>query len=239
MEFLGDIRDIIIKTLPFVPAILDAFKSLAGGMSETKAIDQSSTAADVDRVLEEFNNYKKMIHQETEKLAKGVQDELMNYIDECLTHLSQHQKVLDKYSIRIGRIERKLKEIGADSKSDLEKEIDENVSFNNGEIQSIIRMMPGNQKQQAMTEFMQKTFEKVLENYCKKVRGRLTDIYEEIDESIVRTVESVTVETERIFQKLEDLKNNMDEEGVERLQQESIDLFSKLNVMEKVLTEAN
>lgn len=234
---MGWFGDLLVKALPFVPAILDAFKSLAGGMSETKAIDQSSTAADVDRVLEEFNNYKKMIHQETENLAKGVQDELMSYIDECLTHLSQHQKVLDKYSIRIGRIERKLKEIGTDSKRDLEKEIDDNVSFNNGEIQSIIRMMPGNQKQQAMTEFMQKTFEKVLENYCRKVRGRLTDIYEEIDESIVRTVESVTVETERICQKLEDLKNNMDEEGVERLQQESIDLFSKLDVIEKKVKE--
>lgn len=234
---MGWFGDLLNKVLPFVPVILDAFKSLAGGMSETKAIDQSSTAEDVDRVLEEFNNYKKMIHQETEKLAKGVQDELMSYIDECLTHLSQHQKVLDKYSIRIGRIERKLKEIGADSKRDLEKEIDENVSFNNGEIRSIIRMSPGNQKQQAMTEFMQKTFEKVLDNYCKKIRSRLTDIYEEIDESIVRTIESVTVETEHIFRKLEDLKNNMDEEGVERLQQESIDLFSKLNVMEKVVTE--
>lgn len=234
MGFLGDI---LIKTLPFVPAIIGAFKSLAEGMSETKAVGPSSTAEDVDRVLEAFNNYKKMIHQETEKLAKGVQDELMSYIDECLTHLSQHQKVLDKYSIRIGRIERKLKEIGVDSKRDLEKEIDENVSFNNGEIRSIIRMSPGNQKQQAMTEFMQKTFEKVLENYCRKVRGRLTDIYEEIDESIVRTVESVTVETERICQKLEDLKNNMDEEGVERLQQESIDLFSKLDVIEKKVKE--
>lgn len=226
------------KIAPYIPVVLDLAKTLMGDIGERKPVDASSTADDIGQLVKEFESYKADICSKIFQMETEVQKEVQHYIDECIEELSAHEGVLKKYDIRLHRIENHLKKINTDLKKNLEADIDKEVSMGNQEFMSILRMLPGKRKQDAMGSFIEKTFRKILDQYYVKIKEKLSDLSEELEERILMAVKTVVIDIKHQFKEMEALKNDKNQEKAKIIAQESEEIFAECDVLEKVLVEA-
>lgn len=232
-----DVTKIGRNILKYIPFVLDIYNALTRNVGESKPVDHSSSAEDIDTLIEEFEKYKSMIYPEISKMEGIVQDEVSGYVKDCVECLEQYQEILGKYSIHLGKVKQRLKEINASLEKDLEEQLDKELSLNNRDLLLILRMMPGKRKQESMELFMQKTFGKVLDEYCFKIRKKLANIYEEIEEKVMTAVNSVIFDIGQYSKKIELIKDDENKENVNKIKQEAIFSIADCTVLEKILTE--
>lgn len=64
-------------------------------------------------------------------------------------------------------------------------------------------MMPGVKKEQAMSEFLNKSLKEVLDQYCTDFELNLTDLFEDVEEEIVQAVGNIGERAEKQYKTLE------------------------------------
>lgn len=237
MSIINKVTGLLKKIGPLIPIAVEAAKSLAGSIAQIKPIDNSSSAEDVDNLVAEFDDFRTTVYQESSKLENGVQNAIGNYIEEYIIYLQNNGDVLSKYSIRVGKIEQRLREMEADIKNDLKEEVDKEITLNNRELQSVLCMIPGRRKQEAMSCFVENMFDRILDKYCVKINKRLSAISEEVEDKILGVVDRVVADTGQFYNKLELLKDDRDSNNAAEIAKEAVYSFVECDVVEHIFTE--
>ena len=109
------------------------------------------------------------------------------------------------------------------------------ITLSNQELRDVIRMIPGNQKEQAMNEFADRVFREALDTYCQHIREELSVFFEEIEEGVLSVIEAAKETADRNSRELENINADNCEEQSERIIANANDLIIDCSVAEYVL----
>lgn len=217
------------KVLPMIlnglKGIPDLLKNIWGALTSQPAkaislldsVTRDATVSDVNQVMQVFENYKDAVGQETAKVEQAVYGEVESFLDNLKAILESNKETLDKYHVRLDRIDRRMKRILSKINGSLDYEISKDITLSNPNCRRIMEMVPGTRKEQEMNEFLQNVLRDGLENLCGSLKDTLNDIFEELDEELPGVVEERSLEMKRCMDELENLNvdNYMEEkEGV-------------------------
>ncbi|MCI6733159.1 MAG: hypothetical protein MR487_12730 [Lachnospiraceae bacterium] len=215
------------KVIRVVKTVFDIITNkLPKDISNMDSVNSKSSADEISRVSEIFQKYRAEIYQQTSDIEKSVYDEVNYYMDELLLLLEQKEDVLQKYSIRTKRIEKKIQKILAGVNGSIDRELANYISLDNSECKEILKMIPGSKKDEAMSEFTKNSMKLVLNKCCENIRERLNDIFEELEEQISDKIEIVKQDMELNMHNMEqiDTENLVEQTAV--LMNESIEIIA-------------
>lgn len=225
------------KILKFLPAIIGMIGNLSKKTAKAEAVNEKSSAEDVSKMIDLFEDCKKEMLERTHKVEVAVYDEVSSYIEEVYDCLEDHQKVLKKYSIKKKKIEREVGKLPSTVQGVMEGEINRRLTLSDRELQGIIRMLPGQKKETALQEFYGRTLEQALERCNQKVREISADLYEIMEEELLERMEQIGHVWEQACESLEQLKNTggsmTEESGIVK----GIQMISAVDMTETLLGE--
>lgn len=172
-------------------------------IGETKQQNKNSSVEDVDKIQSIFEDYRGQVHREANRIEEAVYNEVAYYVEELNNILLQEKELLDKYEIKIKRIERVIGKLSKNINGNIDKMICKKVSLDNPECRNILRMIPGAKKEQAMSDLLNKSLKEVLNQYCADFRQDLADLFEDVEEEIVQAVGRTGEEAEGRYKILE------------------------------------
>lgn len=172
-------------------------------IGETKQQSKNSSVEDVDKIQSIFEEYRGQVHTEANRIEGAVHDEVAYYVEELNGILLQERELLDKYKIKTKQIERAIERLLRNINGNIDKMICKKVSLDNPECRNILRMTPGAKKEQAMSDFLNKSLREALNQYCADFRQNLADLFDDVEEEIVRAVGRTGEEAERQYKILE------------------------------------
>ena len=73
---------------------------------------------------------------------------------------------------------------------------------------SIVKMIPGSQKEDAMNTFLNKSVSSALEVCCAEIRSSLEEIYEDVETEIVGAVDTIQKQNELLKESLASVDEN-------------------------------
>lgn len=183
-----------------VYGIIDLIKSgkrNAEKIAKTDAVDDHSSAGDIDSVMEMFSDYKKQIHGKTAGIEKLLMQEVGAYSEEVKDLLREQHEAIKKYGIRPEKIERAFDRLLSDVPGSIDREVFKAVSLDNSECRQIIKMIPGAKKEEALSRFFKDTMKQALDKFCSNLENALKEFYEEAEEELVGAIEIVRRENEQ------------------------------------------
>lgn len=172
-------------------------------IGEAKQQNKNSSVEDVDKIQLILENYRGQVHREANRIEGAIHDEVAHYVEELNGILLQERELLDKYKIKTKQIERAIERLLKNINGNIDKMICKKVSLDNAECRNILRMIPGTKKEQAMSDFLNKSLKEVLNQYCADFRRNLADLFDDVEEEIVQTVGRTGEEAERQYKILE------------------------------------
>lgn len=177
-------------------------------IGETKQQNRNSSVEDVDKIQTIFEDYRVQVHREASKIEAAVHDEVAYYVEELNNILSQERELLDKYKIKTKQIERAIERLLKNINGNIDKRICKKISLDNPECRNVLQMLPGAKKEQAMSDFLNKSLKDVLNQYCIDFRQNLSDLFEDVEEEIVQVVWKTGEEAEKQYKILETVNEN-------------------------------
>lgn len=208
------------KFLPIITIIqklASIFKKPAEKIGKTDSVNQNSSVQDVDKVVEIFQNYKQSVQEHTVDVERKVYEEAHTYVRELEDQLSQKPELTEKYQIRIDRVNKNMQRALSRCTGCIDDEVSKGVSLNQAECRAIIKMLPGERKEQAMEQYMQKVLRKAIDKWYGQFREALTDIVEDAEEEIMEKIGNVEAETERQSRMLKELEEDPSLEKTEQV----------------------
>lgn len=184
----------IISTIPLViNGIIDIIKGEqhAEQISKTDGITENSSAEDVDNLINIFSDYKKKVYEKTAEIEKILAKELEAYKEELKDTLEDKSEIIKKYGIRPERLEKDIHRWSRDIHDGIDREISKRISLDDSECRAIMKMIPGEQKEEKFAAFSMNTVKTALDLACEEFQNVLEDFYHETEEDILEAVEMV------------------------------------------------
>ena len=226
---------IIGKIVTVAKGLIGIFKGTSKETGELDAVNEKSSPEDVERVIDVFVNFKEQIHTRASEIEKTLMEELESYLEELREVLSNNLDKVEKYGIKVRKIERKINKISFNLKGIIDNELNKNVSLSNYECKEIVKMIPGAKKEKAMSDFLDVTVQEALNVCCNELRKCLDEIYEETSEEIVGVVDAIQANIMHLKEEYESInESNFEEQKVEKMMN-AYYLIDVCNVVNEVI----
>lgn len=209
---------IISKIIKVIKTIFGIFKKPAQEAGNADSVNDNSSLDNIERITQIFTDVKNQVHSRSEEIESAVTAEINFYVEELLDILSNNPETVEKYGIRVKRINREINRIASRIHGTMDNIISRKVSLDNAECKKIIQMIPGSKKEEAMREFLDSTFSEALAFCCSEIRSCLEEIYEDVEVEVVGAVDSLQKELESLNDRL----NSIDENNYEETSQKQI-----------------
>lgn len=223
----GGIISTIIKV---IKTIVDLFKKPAEEAGKT---DQSESLENIERVSEIFSDFKDQVHTQADAVEKAVEDEVNYYVEELKDILDSNESI-KKYGIRIKRIEKQIDRVLSGVKGTIDNELSKKISLDNIECKEIVKMIPGSKKESAMSNFFKRSVEEALDTCCLEIKSDLEEIYDEIEEELMGTVDSIQRQNEQLLNSLSSIDESNYEETAKS---QMIEAYYLVDICDKVMNQ--
>ncbi|RRK32686.1 hypothetical protein EBB54_15960 [Schaedlerella arabinosiphila] len=215
--------------------IADIISIIGKKVSSIDSIDEKSSVSDVDNLIEIFETYKEETRKKTSEIEESVYAEVSSFTEELEILFDDRETLIKKYGISRKRIARQIHHLLAEVRGYIDNEVCKSITLSNQELRDVIRMIPGNQKEQAMNEFADRVFREALDTYCQHIREELSVFFEEIEEGVLSVIEAAKETADRNSRELENINADNCEEQSERIIANANDLIIDCSVAEYVL----
>lgn len=191
IKFPGDILKIVIPIVKDIWDMVRSKKDSDNDLSMTEGINENTRVDDIDKIVEIFSESREQLHKKTVKIEEAVFEEVKFYIEELQNILSERKEAVEKYGIKFVKLERKIEKIEGNIQKSMDDEISKRMSLDNQECFQIMKMIPGEKKEKAISDFMRKTINMALDKCCEEIDAVLRDFFEEVSEDLLDTIEIV------------------------------------------------
>ena len=223
------------KIIKAIKIIIDIFKKPSEEAGKTDSVNDNSSLENIDRITQIFSDFKDQVHTKALDVENAVGEEVNFYVEELHDILQENSNKVDKYGVRIKRIERQIDKISSKVKGTIDNEISKKVSLDNAECKEIIKMIPGSKKEQAMNSFLNESVKNALEVCCGEIRSSLEEIYEDVETEVVGAVESIQKQNELFKESLNSIDKDNYEETAKRQITNAYYLVDACNLIEQIL----
>lgn len=211
------------------------FKKPSEETGNMDSINDTSSLDNIDRITQIFSDFKEQIHSKTIEVENTVGKEVDFYVEELHNILQDNSEKVDKYNIRIKRIERQIDKISSKVKGTIDNEISKKISLNNTECKNVIKMIPGAKKEDAMNEFLHETVKYALEECCKELRSSLEEIYEDVKQEVIGAVESIQKQIELLQNGIGSIDEDNHEETSKQQMIDAYYLLDTFKLVEEIM----
>lgn len=223
------------KIIKAIKIIRDIFKKPSEEAGKTDSVNDNSSLENIDRITQIFSDFKDQVHTKALDVENAVGEEVNFYVEELHDILQENSNKVDKYGVRIKRIERQIDKISSKVKGTIDNEISKKVSLDNAQCKEIIKMIPGSKKEQDMNSFLNESVKNALEVCCGEIRSRLEEIYEDVETEVVGGVESIQKQNELFKESLNSIDKDNYEETAKRQITNAYYLVDTCNLIEQIL----
>ncbi|MDD3140569.1 MAG: hypothetical protein PHX08_16590 [Lachnospiraceae bacterium] len=223
------------KIIKAIKIIRDIFKKPSEEAGKTDSVNDNSSLENIDRITQIFSDFKDQVHTKALDVENAVGEEVNFYVEELHDILQENSNKVDKYGIRIKRIERQIDKISSKVKGTIDNQISKKVSLDNAECKEIVKMIPGSKKEQAMNSFLNESVKNALELCCGEIRSSLEEIYEDVETEVVGAVEAIQKQNELFQESLKSIDKDNYEETATRQITDAYYLVDACNLIEQIL----
>ena len=181
--------------------------------SRVDSLDDNFSLDNIDRITGIFYDFKEQTQQRFSEIEKTIKEEVEFYLDEIKWILEENQEITEKYRIRIGRIQKRIDCILPHLEGVIEREISKKISLDNSECRNIMKMIPGQNKEIALQNFINSVVCNALDLCCVNMKENLEEIYEEVSDEIIGIVELVQRDSELQLEQLKKIHEDNCIEG--------------------------
>lgn len=231
----GGYGGIIGKIIKAIEIIRDILKKPSEEAGKTDSVNDNSSLENIDRITQIFSDFKDQVHTKALDVENAVGGEVNFYVEELHDILQENSNKVDKYGIRIKRIERQIDKISSKVKGTIDNQISKKVSLDNAECKEIVKMIPGSKKEQAMNSFLNESIKNALEVCCGEIRSSLEEIYEDVETEVVGAVESIQKQNELFKESFNSIDKDNYEETAKRQITDAYYLVDACNLIEQIL----
>lgn len=232
---MDNIKKVLGKIIKIVPFVIDAVSKFVKNTSSMKPIDENSSVADVDSMIEALESYKEEVRGIASGIEKSVYEEVTYYTEELGRLFEDSSSVLKKYGISKKRIEKRITKLSVSMKGFIDNDVSKNVSLGNPKLRNINKMIPGTQKEEAMKALANGIIKDALDRYCRNLRETLSDIFDEVEEEVLDVIEKAGNDANRHFMQLEDIDAENYSEKSEKLILDADCIIAGCIMLEEVL----
>lgn len=161
-----------------LPAIIDGVKTLFSSEDKEKVIaqaptynQQTATADDTTKINSLLSELKNQLIMQSE----SIEDKL-NY--ECEKYIDQISEMLEEMQINVRSIEKISAQNNRRIKNIFREQISQNLSISNKECADILYMLPGEEKQNAITKFKNQVIIKALKLIQQEIKNNFDNVIE-------------------------------------------------------------
>lgn len=191
----GGLGGTIRKIVKVIKTLVGIFKKPAEEAGKT---EQTNSLENIERLTQIFVDFKEQVHARAVEVEKAVEGEVGYYAEELHEILDENEEKVTKYGIKTKRIERQIDKISSRVKGTIDNELSKKVSLDNIECKEIVKMIPGAKKEAAMSEFFSKSVKGALDVCCTEIRSILGEIYDDVEEEVVGTVDLIQKQAEQL-----------------------------------------
>lgn len=225
----------IAKIIKAIKMIRDIFKKPAEQAGKTDSVNENSSLENIDRLYQIFTDFKEQVHIKTLDIENAVLQEVNFYVEELHDILFENSDKVDKYKIKIKKIEKQIDKISSRVKGVIDNELSKKISLDNSECKEIVKMIPGSKKEEAMKSFFNKSVEKSLEVCCLEIHSKLEEIYQDVEEEIMSGVESIQKQNEFLKEKFNSINKDNYEETKYKQLSDAYYLLDAFNLVDEIL----
>lgn len=230
-------QKIVIKVLKEVAkAILPFLFGSAKKASEADSTNNSSLE-NIDNIMEIFSGIKDEVRKRSLQIEESVEKEVDAYLDEIRRILEENQDVVEKYGVKFDRIERRIDKIRSNLHGIIDREVSKAVSLDNSECRAIMKMIPGERKENALRSFLDSAVQNALSVYCSAIRKSLDEIFDDTNEEILGTIEVAQQNIAAHLKMLRSLDENNRMEVVSQMICEAGLINDECEIVENLLEE--
>jgi hypothetical protein len=181
-------------------------------VGEVRALKEDQLEiTDVSELSRILANYLERIQAKADSMERDMLSECSYFFDELLDLMKDYQEQLAFYQISVPRVERDLERAKISIQGSLKSEISRQISLDNPECRSILRMPPGNKKEQRMLLFTEEVIAKGFEGIISKIKETLTVLADELQLQIEEGMHKVEAKIEHQLEILEQLENESED----------------------------
>ena len=188
--------------------------------------EKTNTAADLVELHNLLGSYRADAKTAGKDILVDVKSECNAFFDKTIDQFERYSKDFGMQYMA-GSYKKKFLRMIDDLDDVFDDCISRNISMDNSECLSILKMMPGESKVAKMTEFRKSVFVKALDNVCKQINIVMDDFFETVDNTFTNKLNSMSDSIEKstaAFEKLSD-------EGTQSsLEKENIQLEAYYNI---------
>lgn len=195
----------IISIMQIIHKILKDKSEETNKLKNTNSINDKSSAEDIDYIMQALTHFQERVNEQIKEIEKIYIEEINTYFNELGEILNEKQKCFDKYGINKNRIGRKIDRILEKSRGALKKEVSRRISLDNMELRNVLKMIPGIKKERALQDFYSNILQQAIYESCEEMKRDLSDIFEEVDDEVLGTIDRVKMNCQEQEKKLKEI----------------------------------
>ena len=164
-----------------VKVFIDKTSKEAGN---TKPVTASSTVEDVMEINTIFLEFQRKANAEASAIEEKTFVEIEVYIEEVLFVVDNYEKLLTKYDIRTKNLKQRISRIKRDLSGRISLEVSKEMAMTNPQCATILKMLPGQKKEDAFKQFLEKTLQKALDFFAKTLTEEILYAIESFQEEV-------------------------------------------------------
>lgn len=189
---LPNIDKIIDVFTKFLPVLIDKIIGrTAQDASKVDSINDNSSVSNIDHIYNILAEFKKSAQQSSEKAENVIKGEVSYWVDAVTEMIVDKESITGKYGINIRHIKKKMEEIPEGINGVVDSELSKKVSLDNYECREIMKMPPGDKRQEKMQTFLNDSIYASINFCCEKIKTGLLNALDEISEEMTGVVEEI------------------------------------------------
>lgn len=185
---------------------------------KTDPVNGNSSPESIEKITQLLNNFRLQIREYASGIEKAALEEVNSYTEELLDILKADAEKTEKYGIHINKFEKKIGKIPDKLHGCMDRVISKKISLDNIECRNVLKMIPGEKKEEAMRGLLNAALNEALNACCEELRSCLNEIFEDSETEIIGALETLQKQTAS----LNDMLNSVDENNFEESSQRQI-----------------
>lgn len=232
---IGGDGNTINKIIKGINILRKIFGKQSKEVGKTDSVNDNSSLENIDRITKIFSDFKEQVREKLLETERTIGYEIDFYVEELHDILQENSNEVNKYGIRIKRIEREIDKVTLKTKGMIDKEISKKISLDNSQCKEIVKMIPGAKKEEAMSLFMNESVKGSIEVACREMRFILEEIYEDVEIEVIGAIEYIQKQNEFFQESINSIDKDNYEETSKKQIVDSYYLLDACNLIEKII----
>ena len=211
MEAPDDKLNKVLLVLAIAEKLVGFIAGLFGDSSkkvaETKAVTSDSSANDIAKLQEIFNEFRTAALSKAKELESSVTTEVEAYSDGLIFMMEGKKDILKKFNISFEQISRKIGKIKMAIPGTFDNAMSKIISLNNPDCAKVVQMMPGSMKDASSQRLLEQAFKAGLHEIVMRLVTAINELNEDIGDLVNSGFEANTLQLKSIIASLQQVES--------------------------------